>query len=84
MKFSTKYLKVLLSESACRRELSGSGTTSAIITINVIPLITKLHFIVVYFVPDPHSLVASISVTTVVSTLVIRCRNAALAATEFQ
>ena len=41
------------SEFAYKREDSGSGTTSADITINVSPLITKLHFIIIYFVTDP-------------------------------
>ena len=57
VKFSTKYLKVILlntSEFACKHEDSGSGTTSVgIITISVSPLITKLHFVIIYAVTDP-------------------------------
>jgi len=41
------------SESACKREDSGSGTTSADTTISVSPLITKLHFTITKFVTDP-------------------------------
>jgi len=57
VKFSTKYLNVMLLNTfgfACTGEDSGSGTASPdVITINLITLITKLHFIVIYFVTDP-------------------------------
>jgi len=53
------------SEFACKWEDSGSGTTSPDITINVRPLIMKLHFII-YFVTDPLTgLMASVSVLAV-------------------
>jgi len=54
---------------ACTGKDSGLRTTSAdTIIINVIPLITKLHFIVIYFATDlPYSLMATISVITVVT-----------------
>ena len=42
------------SEFSCIHKDSGSGTTSAgIITISVNPLITKLHFVIIYAVTDP-------------------------------
>ena len=57
VKFSTKYLNVMLlntSEFACKRDDSSSGTTSADIRKSMLsPLITKLHFIIIYFVTDP-------------------------------
>jgi hypothetical protein len=71
------------SELACKREDSDCGSTSAdIITINVSPVITKLHFIItcLWLIPlQPIDISES-------PTLIIRDRNVSLedfAVTEF-
>jgi hypothetical protein len=75
------------SEFACKREDSGSGKTSAdIITINVRPLMTKLHFIIIYFVTDSLTAYWQLSVFLQSPNVILPRRNVCLeafAATEF-